>query len=680
MEHHFLFTFLKTYKLLLLALIVLFFTTVVLQVNYNRNRMGNYTPDEYYTISTVHPNQDPSKTIHRSLNGPRIFTYMFYPGALIGMMNHMGGNVWMDGWKYPGHNYIVSNYKVSASYTELGKNMKDPNLRYFHYYLKLQVIILMFLSFIPLVFYLWRHKYYLTMFMVSVLIGINFLLLKERSLFYIEPLLLIMINAMVWLYFSVYKRKTISLFWVILASFFCALIMSLKFSGLFVVVLILVLILSKFKEIEKILSIMVAFVCFFVLFFCLINFNIFYEEVKFSNVIHDYFSNFWHYATGSNKAIVENYRIDNLKGVVREVFFSLGGLVFLLPLIIFFGLKYCSIDSRIKIACFLGVILLSIWAIIKQRVYVDRNILPFIPSLVFFTGILIETIIKRILNTSFFKQEKRSYILYLALALIIFVPMVGHSKFSFSTLVPSAKNNISDALYKVANTNKRELKIIDYLPEIEEDKFVKTERLKSIPEMNNKNFKQVMRSYITQLNFTDIVLISEVKNNKQLANYLLPKLYNSNVQFSNHYIFYNKEFKSLLLEEYEASKTIILSKPKEIRSDLILNELKIIKRKSGYTLCLKIKSMDLNNLNECVLYFHGYPNEDEIQQLPEKRIKHGYDNWDFKVSLTNKVERGNEIYLFGDFTPTVNSYKKFNIGIYAGCDKTEKIIIENIKL
>ena len=100
---------LRKYKLLLLAILLLFFTIVVLQVNYNKNSMHNYTVDEYFTISSIHPKITPEKINYRALNGPRIFTYLFYPGAMVGMINHQGGNIYEEGWKYPGHNYFVNN-------------------------------------------------------------------------------------------------------------------------------------------------------------------------------------------------------------------------------------------------------------------------------------------------------------------------------------------------------------------------------------------------------------------------------------------------------------------------------------------------------------------------------------------------------------------------------------------
>jgi len=55
MKNNDLYIFLAKYKLLVIALVLLFFTVVVLQVNYNKNHMHDFHVDEYYTISTIHP-------------------------------------------------------------------------------------------------------------------------------------------------------------------------------------------------------------------------------------------------------------------------------------------------------------------------------------------------------------------------------------------------------------------------------------------------------------------------------------------------------------------------------------------------------------------------------------------------------------------------------------------------
>ena len=117
MKNNNLFLLLVKYKLFLIAMVLLFFTVVILQVNYNKNNMHNYSVDEYFTITTIHPKLTPDKIVHRALNGPRMFTYLFYPGAMVGMINHMGGNISEDGWKYPGHNYFVNNYKTASHIT-----------------------------------------------------------------------------------------------------------------------------------------------------------------------------------------------------------------------------------------------------------------------------------------------------------------------------------------------------------------------------------------------------------------------------------------------------------------------------------------------------------------------------------------------------------------------------------
>ena len=664
--------------MLILALVVLFCTIVVLQVNYNKNHFDDYNPDEYFTISTIHPKHEQSKTVYRALNGPRFFSYLFYPGAIIGMMNHMGGNVWVDGWDYPGHNYVINNYGLCDSC--LRENMNDPNLRYFHYYLKLQAIIFMFLSFIPLIFYLWKKKFFITMIMIALLVGINILILKERSLFYIEPLLLSMINIIAWLYFYISDKKRVNLFWVILLAFLLALTASLKFSSVFLIVLIIGLVLSKFKKLEWIISYAILFVMFFSLFFIMINWSIFSDKVVFSNAVHDYFSNFWHYATGSNRIVLENYKINNLKNIINGLSLSLGGLIFLFPAILFYGIKYSSVKERINFAIFSIAIFLSILGIINQKYYLDRNIVPFIPSIILIAGFMIDVVVKKILNKDFFKEKKRVYGLYTVLFLIVFIPLLGNSRNDDSdTILPSAKHNVLNELSKIKDTKDRSIKVIDFDTELKKVNFKSIVQIKSIPETYRGNFNEVIKEYFEKFSVSDIVLISEIKNNKQLTNYLLPKIFDTNVQFSNHFIFYNKNYDPKSSTIKKKVKSIFKGSIK-IREDLILEEVQVSNIGLGYRMFFRFNTLDLNFLQGCRFYFHGYPFEDEIQKLPANRIKHRFEGWDFTVTKKNIKAEGYMDYLVVDFKPSLKRYKKFNLAIFRGCTESEIITLENIKL
>lgn len=673
------------YKLLIISVTLLFLTVVVLQVNYNKNHMKNFTVDEYYTISAIHPSLNPGNTVHRVLNGPSVFTYLFYPGALVGMIGHMGGNIYAEGWDYPGHNYIVRNYTVySARQVE---NMEDPNLRYFHYYLKLQAIFFMFLTFIPLVYYLWKKELYIGMFMLAALVGINLLGLEQRSLFYIEPLLLSMINLLLWLYLYIYDKNRISWFLVLTAAFLFALSISLKFSCVFMVAMIAILLLLKFRGLENRIKATLALLLLTSMFFYIINWNIFSSKEVFNAAVHDYFSNFYQYATGNKGSIVENYKFYNFKGVVKELFSSFGGIIFLFPVIAFYGLKWFSRPQRIKWGVLLFVVLLSIAFIIKQRVYLDRNILPFLPSLMLLTGILLDGIFRHLSHYKFLKKRKNTILLHVILAVLILCPIWLHHKDYFKTLLPNAKTNILHELQTINNPKERRLVTMDFIVGEEKTDFKKEEKLNSFPETNALNLNEELRKKIEYFKPTDVVLLSETKNNKQLTNYLLPALYNSNAQFSDYFVFHNDPTKDTkyiaTIRDFEDknSKSLLLDSIK-IREDLILQEIRLIKKNTSYKLYFKFTFLEMKTkkLLGCRFYFHAYPYEKDKQIIPEDRRQYGYENWDFSVTQENYAQYGNTIYIAHDFIPSVTEYRRFSFGIFKGCPKSKDVNVENIEL
>ncbi len=336
--------------------------------------------------------------------------------------------------------------------------------------------------------------------------------------------------------------------------------------------------------------------------------------------------------------------------------------------------------GRICYGVFAVVIFLSLLGIVNQRVYVNRNIVPFIPSMVLIAGLMIDKIVKHLQEQNILKNQKRIYGLYAILILVIFIPLIANSKNYKNKLLPNVNSNIEKALYDIKDIKKRAVKTVDVNYKLKEEDFRNVSQVKSIPETYRANFTEVMESYAEEFKFSDIVLISEVKNNKQLTNYLLPKIFDTNVQFSNHFIFYNKDYNNPQLKDSRKKlRTIFLGSTK-IREDLILEEVMISNMALGAKIFFRFKAHDIDNLIGCRFYFHGYPFENEIQRLPEKRIKHGFEGWDFTVSTGNILKKNGEVYLVTNFKPSLKTYKKFNMAIFRGCTKSEIITLENVQL
>lgn len=683
METRTFFTFLSYYRLLIIALILMFFSTVLIQLNYNKNHMKDFTVDEYYTITSVHPDFDPTNTIHRALNGPRMFTYLFYPGALVGMIGHMGGNIYTEGWDYPGHNYFIENYKLHNS--RAAENVEDPNFRYLRYYLKLQAIILVFLTLIPLVLYLWKKKYYVAMFMMATLIGINFLALEERSLFYIEPLLLAMINLLLWLYLYLFDKKKISVFWIILSALMISVSASLKFSCLFFIILLGILIVVKPKNLERRIQNLTLLVVFSALFFFLINWNILYSKEVFNEVVHDYFSNFWQYATGAKTVILQNYRADNFRGVVHELFSSFGSLVYLLPLVFIYGLTQLGKSERLKWGAVVLVVLISVIFIVNQRVYIDRNILPFLPAIVLVTGVMLDSILSRFEKTGIFDGRYSRMAAYLLLFTLVFLPVWIFTDNYFQTLFPNAKSKIERSLASIEGLENRRLLAIDFNPGTAGANYASVSEIPSFPETYGTMLKKEALKTTKEFLTTDVVILKEINNNKQLTNYILPKLFNSNEQFASFFLFYNdpnkdQEYLSIKRDMEQSDSENLLSESISLREDLLLEEVRISKAANGYRLFLRLEFSDVlfGKLKGCRFYIHTRPFDADLEKLPEDRKKHGFEGWGFTLSEKNLFRFGNETYVFGDIDPVLKSYKNLSFGIFRGCAESEDIIIENV--
>lgn len=677
--------FLDQYKLLISAILLLFLTIVMVQLNYNKNHMKNYTVDEYYTITSVHPKYDATNTRHRALNGPRLFTYLFYPGALVGMIGHMGGNIYVEGWDYPGHKYIIENYKLNTS--QAAENLEDPNLRYFHYYLKLQSIILLFLTMIPLIFYLWKRQYFIAMFMVATLVGVNFLALEERSLFYIEPLLLSMINLLLWLYLYIFDKGKVNIFWIVLTAIVIAVSISLKFSSLIFIALLLGLIVFKSKSLEERIRNLSLLMVFSLIFFCLINWNMFYSKEVFNNMVHDYFSNFYQYATGARKEVLQNYRLENFKGIMGELFTSFGGLLFVLPLVFGYGFIKLKKKERKKWGPLLLSLLISVGLIISQRVYVDRNILPFLAAIVLVSGVMLDEVFKHLNFRGSPSDENKKLTTYLVLIAIVILPMLIFVDGYFKTLFPGSKSNIVNTITNIQDKENRRLLSIDYNAGSTRSLFEASENLPSFPETYGDLLKAEAVKFSKDFNTTDLVVVKEIKNNKQLTNYILPKLYNSNEQFGSFFLYYNdinqaKAFKKLENEIRQKGSSNLLSKPLNIREDLVVDEIRISKLSKGYRLFLKLQEGDLlfGNLEGCRFYIHTTPFDEDIDNLPEDRKIHGFEGWGFTVSDKNIVRFGKTSYVYGDFNPALSSYKSLSFGIFKGCAKSEDVIVEDVQL
>lgn len=529
-----------TLGFLVLSTLVFHFSV---QVNYNKNNLKRYQVDEFHTVYLgIESIVSGEVNNHRALEGSRWLVRAFYPGALIGMNRQMGGNVRNDSWGYPGHNYIRKHYK-NPRFTNAPQEhprMNDPNIRDFFFYLKLQNVIICFASVVLMVYWSWKSGYWISALLLASILGLNYYLMLQKSIFYIEAVYFTFLNLYVLLYLVLFNKKSISFFMLVLAAFFSAFLLSIKFSSLFFVILLFLTILynERASGMERILKKIVLFSISFIFFFKHINIYAFKDKKSLDLSIHQFFSNFWQYATGTDTRHDFGF---NFAGMLDVFSASLGYLVYLIPLIVILGFFIQSKVERLKYGGLVICLLLTVNTILDQNKFIARNFVPFLGVLVFITGVYVQGAVKYLEQR--YERFPVSRLAYPLLSILILAGVIaergGFSKFR-TDLFPSSMRNLNNSLERIDNLDKRTVLLVDCSKKdfegVDQSSFME---LGSYPNVGDGNFTQVMDSVSKRLGTSDVVIVNRIFNNKQLTNYLLPKLYNRNEQFGSYFLFYN---------------------------------------------------------------------------------------------------------------------------------------------
>ena len=147
--------------------------------------------------------------------------------------------------------------------------------------------------------------------------------------------------------------------------------------------------------------------------------------------------------------------------------------------------------------------------------YIDRNILPFLPSLILVTGVVMDSIFNRLDTRGLFGENRNRIAMYLILIAIVFLPVWIFSKNYFKTVFPSAKSNIERRLASIEDSENRRLLTIDYDPGTASVNYTSVEELPSFPETYGTMLKDAAMRTSNEFSTTDVVVLTEIKNNKQ---------------------------------------------------------------------------------------------------------------------------------------------------------------------
>lgn len=527
-------------------LIVLIAVTLVFMVGartyYNNYFYGRYHVDEYHTVQ-----QGLYFIAHGAVQNFRVqesvrwLVRLSYPYALLSMNTHMGGNVWIDDWNYPGHQYIVRNLVDNYDPNAI-KN--DPNLRDFLQALRVPYILLVAASIFALSYVLLRHRYYVTAFVVPVLFGINRLLIKEQGLFYVEPAMLAAIAVMTAVFVHVLMNQRRFTSWQVVGlSALTAFTVSTKFSTAVYALLPILLIWWQPDELRPRLRQLGLFVAALAGSYLLINFPAFTSLASFNQFLHDFSSNFWQYAAGSRDAYTVAPGMPHFRLIMRQFGSLFGPALYAVPALLAFALWRGSRDERRIMISQIVVLALTIASLMGQRVYFERNIIPFYLTLIVLTVLSVDILHRTLWERhSFRRWIMAGYAAFAVAAMAgVIIASGGTQKFAFQISLTPRSGFLRNVNEVVEQRKPAAIYAVGFDAEFFEGQSYR-DQLKQLPEapdpLHNNNYaayEEVFRALPKE----SAVLAHRRGNNKHVTNYILPKYFTKNRQIGSYYVFFN---------------------------------------------------------------------------------------------------------------------------------------------
>ena len=643
-----------------LILVFSYFFIVGISKNTLENNLNKYHPDEYHTAYLAIQSLESGKVSNfRALEGSRWIYRLFYPGALINMSQKMGGQTVFSGWNRSGHNYILDNYiRKGSNHNRIREDIKaDPNLRDFFYALRLQSILFVFICLIPLLYYCYKHENYWSLAFLIICLGLNYQLKLEQSYAYIEPILLGFISIILTFYLYIFNSKQVSYFIISVISFISAFSISVKFSSLFFIILLLSAIFlnkkNKFQiesSLKKILVIILSFGGSFIA----INYYGFFGD--FNKMLHDFVSNFWNYSSGGFPISGSEETaggFNNFMRIVEDLVNLFGYGFYFLPVLLFFGFKYASKKERLLYGLILITTLFTLLSLIKQVTFLNRNLVPFYVPILFIIGILLTNILNQISIKKI--SHKNKSVPLIITVLILFIGYIPILVKYYEQIFPSKLANLEIAISDVSNLEKRKISYINMSDSDFTHFLNKKQNVTSDIYFSYKNYRNKIENFKEKLSKNDIVVVNrDKKNYHQYSNFLLPRYYDVSKQYGDYFVFYNDE-----IEIAKSDFKVLIKEPLSYESGLIINEISIQKLNNDCKLTIEFDEFINPKLfHNMSINFQGYPSAKNRSNLPKDRIQYGFENFGSQNISKLKKVFGNPQVSF-TFTPALNEYDSF---------------------
>lgn len=500
--------------------------------NQLRDNMHKYHDDEVHTVDQAlrwyHPHN------YRVGEGGRWLARFLSPPALIYMNRNLGGDHFTQGTEFPGLNYYMKKYNHEMM---LKNGIQDPGLQDFFYFMRFQYIILFALTLIFFIlFYYFTENDIFTILFFILYLGGSYYLLEEQRIFYTDPLLTMMfIFGVFFLYggtcqnlFLNYAKK------IPLLAFWYSFTISVKLSSLFLIVIPFIVIFYQKNNFQNKINQCFKFLAYTIVFFNLININIFFATEGVKRFIQGTTYNFWHYAIGHRGMEPTGWKHAEL---IFNVFKAEFGLLFYLsiPLVI---VSFFIVGKREKLikASFVFILTTSLFSFINQRFFMVRN---FIPFYIFFLLLTLTSLKEIYLKCRDHFSSKNSKILFASIFLLLLFERgyvlkknpwkVYHSFDRTKEKALSFFNDLKTKTGKSSVSVGLKLKINDH------------QIVDNVPLLTHDSFPEYIRVWEKRILQDKIVIVHRVDRNFQLTNFILPNMGLKNKRFGDYFVFYHPE-------------------------------------------------------------------------------------------------------------------------------------------
>ena len=490
-----------------------------------------YADDEYHTIQLSLKSLVSGETENfRVSEFPRIVAKALIPYGILKMNLVLGGDHFTEGWQNNGFIYLQKNYPNAGQF-------KNPSVQDFFISMRSALVLIVFISFLPLIAELYLRRMHFVIFLICLSAGMSHLLYFEQMIFYVEPIQLTVFNLLLFHYLRVMRLGFVGLNDVILSSVLVGVCLSCKMSGLFAILIpasyMLWFYFNDYRSLARFLTIYIIGI---ISVYLICNYTVFFssDRTAYLRFLQDNLSNFWHYAVGHEKM--------DQSGISHSIFLfnalksTFGYLLYLMPIACLAGLVYASPGDRIVIMTVGLCLLFSFLSISAQNLYLNRNALPWIVMISCVLGISLHNIMEKFISSGFFYARYLFYALAVILLLGGAYSHVGPAYFdkihySNSSLVRTYLKS------KIESGSIQKIVSFDYALE---DKFFGVGIVnQKMPSLSHNNFKIYEAQIKSSVDLHTAFVVNRRGPNFQLTNYILPKLFENYVRIGDCFIFYN---------------------------------------------------------------------------------------------------------------------------------------------